>query len=302
MKKFLSALGHQDWLRFGLRYRIINIFHPPEVAQDEPFEVDFFGKRYLGNFNTHLDWCVYYYGAYMKEELLCMRDFLEPITAPVVVDVGANVGHHSLFASTVASSVHSFEPFPPVREKLEEKIRANSLTNVTVHKVGLGDERKILSFSPPSTNNTGTGSFCNPEKIAGSIKLDVHTADEFFNSVGISKIDYLKMDIEGFEVHALKGLKDTLQRHRPVCFIEWTQNSREQGLTNGIDLFPQDYIFYRFVAFRPFMLFFNLKNYQLVRLNDDWTDGNLVAVPREYAEQVTLLKPTCIVARRLKGD
>lgn len=138
--------------------------------------------------------------------------------------------------------------------------------------------------------------------IALCNKFDVHTADEFFNSVGISKIDYLKMDIEGFEVHALKGLKDTLQRHRPVCFIEWTQNSREQGLTNGIDLFPQDYIFYRFVAFRPFMLFFNLKGYQLVRLTEDWTDGNLVAVPREYAEQVTLLKPTCIVARRLKGD
>ena len=302
MKKILSALGHQEWLRFGLRDRIIRFFHNPLSSQDESFEVTFFGKRYPGNFNTYIDWSVYYYGAYSKEELLCMQEFLEPKIDPIVVDVGANVGNHTLFASTIANRVHSFEPFAPVREKLEEKIKVNCLTNVTVHKVGLGDARNTLSFLPPSTNNTGTGSFCDAKENEEFIELEVHAADEYFESVSISKIDYLKMDIEGFEVHALKGMKNTLCKHRPICFLEWTQNTREKDMLNGVDLFPKDYLFYRFITNNPFMVFFKCKAYRLALLGEKWTDGNLLAIPKEYAEQVDALNPLAAAARRLKGE
>src|SRR6478736_2951074 len=112
MKKLLAFVGHQEWLHFGVRDRFIRLFHTSSSSGDEPFERSFFGRRYKGNLNTFIDWSVYYYGAYTKEELLCMQDFLAVVDQPVVVDVGANIGHHSLFASTIAARVHSFEPFP----------------------------------------------------------------------------------------------------------------------------------------------------------------------------------------------
>jgi len=302
MKRLLSALGHQEWLRFGLRDRIIRYFHDPDSSQDEAFECEFFGCKYPGNFNTFLDWSVYYYGAYAKAELICMREFLEPLKDPVVVDVGANIGHHTLFASTIAKHVHSFEPFPPVLEKLREKIRVNKLENISVYDVGLGDSKKTLSYALPTTNNTGTGTFSESCESEKSVKLEVRAADELFETVGIKHIDYLKVDIEGFEIYALTGMRETLRKLRPICFVEWSQGSREKTMKNGVHLFPQNYNFYRFVPDEPFLVFFKAKSYRLESFGQEWTDGNLLAVPKEYAEQVDALKPQAAVAQRLRGE
>lgn len=302
MKALLSYIGHQGWIRYGIRDRIIRFFHDPDASKNEPFECPFFGKIYPGNFNTFLDWCVFYYGAYAKEELLCMRDFLETIDDPVMVDVGANVGHHTLFASTVASHVHSFEPYAPVAEKLSDKLNRNQVQNVNIHRVGLGESKELLSYSPPLTNNSGTGSFCGKNVGRETIELEVCVADEYFESAGISKIDFLKMDIEGFEVSALKGMEQSLRRLRPVCFFEWTQLKRDGEVRCGKDLFPADYAFYKLIANEPFSVFFNRDGYRLQALGEDWPDGNLLAVPTEYAERVNSLNPLPRVALRLRGQ
>ncbi|MDB6134317.1 MAG: hypothetical protein JWM59_2560 [Verrucomicrobiales bacterium] len=300
MKKILSIVGHQEWLHFGVRDRIIRMFHTSGSSGDVPFERPFFGRRYKGNLNTFIDWSVYYYGAYTKEELLCMRDFLEVMDHPVVVDVGANIGHHSLFASTIAARVHSFEPFPAVIRKLEEKLELNAVKNVTVHKAGLGDTTETLSFFPPNTSNTGTGSFCNSEGKGEAIELEVRRADDYFESAGITRIDYLKMDIEGFEVKALQGMRETLTKHRPVCFVEWTQGKQGGALRSGAALFPEKYQFFKLAVNEPFLVFFRKKDYRLVPVGEAWPDANLVAVPREYIDRVRAMNPPPRIAARLE--
>ena len=183
MKKLLSFLGHQEWLRFGLRDRIIRFFHNPDTCNSETFEVPFFGLRYSGNFDTFIDWSTYYYGAYSKYELICMRDILAPIKNPVVFDIGANIGHHSLFASSIASIVHSFEPYQPVVQKLKQKIEINSLLNLNLHEIGVGNVNEIKPFSPPTSHNTGTGSFNTEETENDVIKLKIARVDDYFKKM-----------------------------------------------------------------------------------------------------------------------
>jgi len=230
-----------------------------------------------------------------------MRDFLLEANTPTMVDVGANVGHHSLFASTVASHVHSFEPYPPVRKRLEEKIRINKLGNVTIHPFGLGNENDTILFSPPTDNNMGTGSFLSDENNKDFIPLNIRRADDYFEDAGIHKIDYLKMDVEGFEVEALQGVKNTLVHSRPVVFFEWTQVERENDSAPEASLFPSGYSFFKFGTNKPFMVFFNHRTYRLRKLEQSWNDVNILAVPNELIEKIKTQKPASKLARILKN-
>lgn len=109
------------------------------------FEVDFFGARYNGNLNCFIDWTVYFYGAYEHEILCLFRD----IVSAVFFDVGANIGHHSLFMAKHCAHVHAFEPYAAVAEKLEQKIAKNNISNIVVHQVGLGLKNEKLPYFAP---------------------------------------------------------------------------------------------------------------------------------------------------------
>jgi FkbM family methyltransferase len=284
MKKLFKFLGHQKWIRFGLRDRLIRMYHNPDKAISENFRVSFFNKVYIGNFNTFLDWSVYYYGAYAEEELLLMHDSIKGKNS-IVVDIGANVGHHTLFASTIADKVHCFEPYSEVCKKIREKQKLNNLHNIQIHEIGLGNINALLEFHPPAGCNTGTGSFLGSNQTDNIvIKLPVRIGDEYFNEHAIKKVDYIKIDVEGFEEYVLKGLQKTINDYRPVIFFEWSSNQRGKKY-NYKDLFPDNYQFYDFISSKHFLLFLQIFGYQLKKTDlSNIKDGNKVAIPDEKTQ------------------
>ena len=283
--KLLQCIGRQEYIRFGLRDRLIRLFHNPDVYFNKPFEVGFFGKKYSGNFDTFIDWCVYYFGAYSKSELKLFQD-LVPLSnnKPIFIDIGANIGHHTLFVSSIAYNVHSFEPFPFVSQKIRQKIQDNNIQNVFLHQVGLGSKNEIKDFYPPPTCNTGTGSF-----IAGwnesneVVKLQIKIGDEYFKKHGILKVDFIKIDVEGFEIEVIRGLKKTIQSHMPICFFEWNQNKLKSGFKNGKELFPETYNFYIFMDSQKTLGIFQKADYGLAKMGDLWPNGNVLALPSHIA-------------------
>jgi hypothetical protein len=117
----LRTAGQAEWLRFGVRDRIIRFFHNPDTCSPESFIAPFFGAKYAGNFDTFIDWSVYYYGAYAKEELRLFDDFLRTMEQPVVLDVGANIGHHTLFAAMHSKEVFHLSLLQTLRKNLSKK-------------------------------------------------------------------------------------------------------------------------------------------------------------------------------------
>src|SRR5215472_14769316 len=97
-RQLLRAVGHQRYLRFGVRDRVLRRLDDPDITASAEFVAPFFGARYRGNFDTFVDWSAYYYGAYERDDLEVIGDLIAPLDAPTFVDVGANVGHHTLFA------------------------------------------------------------------------------------------------------------------------------------------------------------------------------------------------------------
>ncbi|GAB4050278.1 FkbM family methyltransferase [Spirosoma litoris] len=279
VRSLLRILGHQQWLRFGVRDRIIRAFHNPDTSPKELFNVPFYGKMYVGDFSTFLDWSVYYYGAYCGEELSVMKDLLRDVKDPIILDVGANIGHHSLFASTIAKEVHSFEPYPLVLEKIYQKIEINSIDNIIIHKVGLGEGEDELPYFPPTDANTGTGTFmANVEMNKNFIKLPIQIGDDYLNNLHLEKLDYIKMDIEGYEPSALRGLRKSLELYRPIVFFEWSAEGRAD-YTNMRDLFPKDYTIFNFIAPHAKLVVFSNRSYSLTKDNVFNTNGNKVAIP-----------------------
>ena len=112
----LRLFGHMDWIAFGIRDRIIRYFANPETVAGTEFETNFFGLTYRGKLNAFIDWSVFFYGAYEKEILFLMRDLVKDKQNQIFIDVGAYVGHHSLFMSKFCSEVHAFEPYDRVSE------------------------------------------------------------------------------------------------------------------------------------------------------------------------------------------
>jgi len=275
-------LGRQDWLRFGIRDRVIRAYCNPDRAVQREFLCDFFGLRYKGTVANFIDWTVYFFGAYEKQYLLFLERLLRGRTDAVFVDVGANVGQHALFMSRSCSQVLAFEPNPSVRATLDERIILNRLTNVTTHGVGLGAEDRDLPFYFPTGSNQGTGSFvldysANNDS-AGATCLPVVNGDRYIASLGLERIDLIKIDVEGYEKNVLTGLRETLERFRPAVATEFSDATRRSfsGRREFEDLFPRGYRAKRIICDIPRFALFNDRAVRLREAEFDDLCGDIL--------------------------
>jgi len=224
------------------------------TGADYPFSRDFFGLIYHGNLNNNVDYAVYYHGAFEKHLVFFMRDAMQlraPDNKGCFVDIGANVGHHSLFMSTVAEEIHSFEPYPPVRQLFEKRIADNAVSNIQVHPVGLSDRNTELPFYAPSGSNAGVGSFDASSLSKGNLpagELKLVRGDDYIKTLALQRLDIIKMDVEGFEKPALAGLRDTLAHFRPLLIVEITygQALSFNTVEEIYDHLPPGYTLYTF--------------------------------------------------------
>ena len=152
----LQRIGRMHWLRG--RDRILRAFSNPDRQQPVLFETDFFGLPYSGYMDNFIDWTVFYYGAFSVNELQLLAALAAGLRArgkPVnFYDVGANVGHHSLFMSRHAEHIFAFEPFAKVRSEMERKFNHAGVHNATVFPVALGSHGGVAAFHPPTGSET----------------------------------------------------------------------------------------------------------------------------------------------------
>lgn len=273
---------------------ILELFKPID------FTVDFFGMKYQGNSANMIDSNVLYFGAYEKDILFLMRDIMLSIGTDdsVFVDIGANKGQHSLFMSKYANVIHAFEPYERVLKDFRSHIKLNNIENIIIHPVGLGDKEEKITFFEPPENNLGTGTFVESyleDKTKGG-QMQIVTGDAALNDIDADRIDLIKMDIEGYEKPALKGLRNTLEVSRPFVVIEISIDPEIDIFFKSMDelkaAFPIDYGFVTFVK--------RIKNrksgrYEFVSFNGDFSQQgfyNLVAYPEEKVTHIQLKRGT----------
>ena len=159
-------------------------------------------------------------GAYYETDFLEeTRKYLP--TKPVILDIGANIGNHTLFWANECSAkkIYAFEPVPFIFKILKKNIKINNLQErVKIYNVGLSDKKsagKITSFD--RTNIGGTRlEEAKDEDAKDNIKLVTLDSIDFDEK----RIDLIKIDVEGMDYLVLTGAIKTIKKYKPLILIE----------------------------------------------------------------------------------
>lgn len=225
-------LGHQHWLRG--RGPLVSLLCPRDLRSEAEFNVEFFGHRYQGLLDDFIDRHVYLFGGWELHVLALMSQVARAFRtvgrkSVTYVDVGANTGQHALFMSRHVDTVICFEPFEPVRRRLEEKVALNRLGNVFVVPIALSGKEGTSSYYSPEGQNQGTGSLVQAFSAGNrTAPIDVRTnvGDSYFQDRSQPPISIVKIDVEGGERGVLEGLRETLLRSRPAVILELSEYTR----------------------------------------------------------------------------
>jgi FkbM family methyltransferase len=155
------------------------------------------------------------YGTYAPGVTRIMR---ETVTRTGnVIDIGANIGYHSLLAATLTSGrVVSFEPERHNFELLVENVRRNAFPNIEPRREACGSAPGSLRlFLNPA--NAGDHRLYPSAGLTEGDEVPVVTVDDALD--GITGVDFIKIDVQGFEGHVLTGMGKTLARNRGVTVV-----------------------------------------------------------------------------------
>jgi FkbM family methyltransferase len=165
---------------------------------------------------------IYNTGTYEKGTLQIIKENLKE--GDVFVDVGANIGLMSLFASQLvkdSGKIHAFEPHPVTRQILQENIEMNNAENIYVSPYAAGSKRGRSRIFDGEDQNRGSATLSPEGQISKGYDVEVISLDEFFRD---QKINMIKMDVEGYEPEVLKGAEKILKRdHPPFLIVECSQ-------------------------------------------------------------------------------
>lgn len=133
----------------------------------------------------------------------------------VVVEGGCHIGTHSLKLAQLAGKVYCFEPLRTSMTLLKDNLFLNGVSNVTVNNLGLSNVKGTTSFSYVNKDNIG-GAVLSDE--GGNVYLTT------IDSMDLERLDFIKLDIEGYEKKAIEGALETIKRCKPVVTLECWDN------------------------------------------------------------------------------
>ncbi|MHB1238673.1 MAG: FkbM family methyltransferase [Gallionella sp.] len=159
-------------------------------------------------------------GYYEKELLMGMSKLVENKSG-TVLDIGANIGNHTVFFSRVFEKVISFEPVPRNCWVLKANLHLNQINNVHLVEKGLGNANEKLFFRNDPENTNDRLSRSNPSATPGENRVDVVIGDEELGRLNYtSPILMIKIDVEGLEPEVIMGLEKTIALHKPIIYWE----------------------------------------------------------------------------------
>jgi FkbM family methyltransferase len=152
-------------------------------------------------------------------------------TSGLVLDVGANTGFYALLAVSARPDVGviAFEPFPPAIAMLRENLLLNPRgDSVTVVEKAVSDREGRAALFVPEASHGMVETSCSlndqfKHQHVAALDVEVITIDRYLERLGQPPISVVKIDVESMEHAVLRGCQRTLQRDRPVVFVEFLE-------------------------------------------------------------------------------
>lgn len=233
----------------------------------------------LGNDNSL---CLYVCGSFEPNEFAFLDRVLRP--GMVFVDVGANDGYYSLFAARrvgPSGRVVAAEPSSRERAHLQRNLGRNGLDNVSVIPAAIGAAAGRadlhLAHGVHAGHNT-LGAFVHDDVVRASLeRVAIEPLDAVVARLGLAKVDFIKIDVEGAEARVIAGASAVLASMRPLLLIEVNDKAlQSQGnCADSLVATLRDRLRYEIFVFSPVTGL-------LERSRDgDPLSANVVAIPGE---------------------
>jgi len=177
-----------------------------------------YDHRIVFNPRTDIGQTLFLTGEFEKDILDLSRQYIP--RDGVAIDIGANIGIHSLFFADIATQgiVLAFEPSQETFSFLVENVR--HISNIIPINLALSNEKGIVDFYIASDNAYSSLKDTQRKPINRTQKVICTSLDHFLEGLGIERLDFVKIDVEGFELNVLQGMQKTINTYRPVIQCE----------------------------------------------------------------------------------
>lgn len=170
-----------------------------------------YGKMIINRHEFGLPWMLEKEGEWVPTEI----EFLMQFAKGFCVDIGANIGTHTLAFARQATYVWSFEPQQLTYYTLCSNLLLNNVFNAMPLPIALGNyDGMAQMWTPdPRVRNASAGIRAGQD---GNTQVFMRRLDSF----NVSPVHFIKIDVEGAELEVLQGAQETLKKHHPIVYVE----------------------------------------------------------------------------------
>jgi FkbM family methyltransferase len=196
--------------------------------------VDLFGSRIYGVKGERLMAAMVANGRHEWAETSIVPQFVQ--LNGTALDIGANIGYYTAWLRMLVGSaghVHAFEANPVTAKILHHTAALNKWDNVSIVDAAVSDAcgdlmldvgQDLRAIQDAPGYNLGGWSLL--DRHEGACKIDAVTIDHYCEINAISRLSFVKMDVEGYECHVVRGAEKTLRKHHPAMMIEFGQTEK----------------------------------------------------------------------------
>ena len=213
-QKGKNLLGGRGLTKYSFIRKVKNYSH--SYLQTDHAEV--FGNKLFLN-KKGLALSISHYGTYEKSEAKVMEEKIKG--GNIVVDVGANIGLHTLNMARIVGNtgqVFAFEPDPSNFKILGKNVKVNNYKNIILEQKAVGDKHGRATLY--QSDDPGRHRIFPQTKAKGQVQVELTSLDKYFiDSNLVDKINFIKIDVEGLEFSVLKGMENILKNNKKIKIL-----------------------------------------------------------------------------------
>jgi FkbM family methyltransferase len=171
------------------------------------------------------------------QDVYFLKKFIRP--GDTCIDIGAHLGYYTFELSKLVGrngKIFAIEPVRKFYDVLRKMISPRKIQNITLHKVALGGEGKVVEIGIPLINKQKKFGYARIRQISEHLEyVESETVpnakgDELFSEV--EKIDFIKCDVEGAEVGVFKSMPAVISKHEPILLLELSDKDERIKMMN----------------------------------------------------------------------
>ena len=230
----LAWIGHRIGKPPGWQ-RVVWFFASPSKCRALPdICVIHDGAMFIAQPAVPLGWHVAFFGTYEPEVREIFRTVLHP--GGVAVDIGANVGWHSVLMAHLVGEhgrIFAAEANPSVRQRLVDNLKINRFVHAEVIPFAIAETDGVVNFFGPPADDAGSGDgYVVPASARdqqGTLRIESRRLDDILSKAKITRLDLIKIDVEGQEWSVLQGAENSVATFRPHIIFEYNADYASRG-------------------------------------------------------------------------